>query len=126
MLVPARRRRSQAIRVTTRPRSLAVTSMLVGLAGLAVTGFVAASVFVAEVNTYAAGLLMGAGFVAVWWAFSWYRHRLATRRKPPAGRSRTLDCRLRRWHRTVAPGGQPHPPALADRRVRACRSSRRP
>jgi hypothetical protein len=98
-----------------------------GLAGLALIGAVTLSALVATVlNTFAGGIVLGVGTVTVAWVMFNNGGRFQQHRSRIPGRSRTLDCRRRRWQPRVASGGYPHLPSPADRRVRPCRNSRHP
>ena len=121
----ARRRRPGAQRPGTRQRSLAPLATLAGMAGLAVTVVVAASALVAAViNSFAAGVMLGAGLMTVGWGVSRSRVWLTKRRSPVAGRGRTLACHRSRWDRLMSLDRPAFPAPPTDQGAASCRKSR--
>jgi hypothetical protein len=118
--------RAAADWLTRHRRSLASWAMVAGITGLSLTALVSASAAVAAfVDTFLAGIVLGAGLMVTGWAVFRSRGRLVERRRGTPARIRTLDCHRSRWDRPMPIQGAPHPPAPADRRVRPCPGSRR-
>jgi hypothetical protein len=125
VVVPARRRRAGVKKATTRRRSLAPVATLAGMTGLALTVVIAASALLAAVtNTFAAGVLLGAGTLTVVWGASRSRAWPGQSHQPEVGRSRTADCHRPLWDRPAPVEGRRFPPLPTGHGTTACRKSR--
>jgi len=100
--------------------------MVAALAGLVLIAVIALSaVLAAYVSSYAAGLMLGVGLVALAWGLSATSRRLNRRRVPAPGRSRTRDCRQARRSGPAKPFGAPRLPTGNQARSVPCPGSRR-
>ena len=123
----ASRTRDTAFRLVRRQRSLALTAMVAGIAGLALFAVVLASALLARVASgYAGGIVLGAGAIGLAWAIFTTGRILRSRGPRVPGRSQTADCRRVRVHARRDLAGQPRFPAAADHRSVPCRNSRHP
>ena len=119
--------RATAFRLVRRQRSLAVTAMVAGIAGLALFAVVLASALLSRVaSSYAGGIVLGAGAIGLAWAILTTGRTLRSRGPRAPGRSQTADCRRVQLHARRGAAGQTPFPAAADHRVTSCRNSRHP